>query len=81
MAAGEHERGIEHAKDAVADKPKWSQTHLLLAQVYFASVVVSTKPLKTEDRNTALATSLSVADDAIVSRSATQLCTEQKIQN
>lgn len=54
MAAGEHERGIEHAKDAVADKPKWSQTHLLLAQVYFASVVVSTKPVKTEDRYAAL---------------------------
>jgi len=65
MAAGEHERGIEHAKDAVADKPKWSQTHLLLAQAYFASVVVSTKPLKAEDRDAALATSLSVADDAI----------------
>ena len=65
MAASEHERGIEHAKDAVADKPKWSQTHLLLAQVYFASVVVSTKPLKVEDRDAALATSLSVADDAI----------------
>jgi tetratricopeptide (TPR) repeat protein len=33
--------------------------------VYFASVVVSTKPLKVEDRDAALATSLSVADDAI----------------
>jgi len=65
MAAGEHELGIEHAKDAVADKPKWSQTHLLLAQVYFASVVVSTKPLKAEDRDAGLATSLSVANDAI----------------
>ena len=57
MPAGEHERGIEHAKDAVADKPKWSQTHLLLAQSYFASVVVSTKALKAEDRDAALTTS------------------------
>ena len=65
MAAGRHEEGIEHAKDAVADKPKWSQTHLLLAQAHFARVVVAIKALKVEDRDATLATSLSVADDAI----------------
>jgi tetratricopeptide (TPR) repeat protein len=65
MAGGRVERGIEHAKDAVADKPKWSQTHLILAQAHFARVVVATKPLNSEDRDATLATSLSVADDAI----------------
>jgi tetratricopeptide (TPR) repeat protein len=70
MAAGEHEQGIEHAKDAVADKPKWAQTHLLLAQAHFARVVVAVKPLKVEDRDATLATSLSVADDAIVAAEA-----------
>ena len=65
MLAGQHERGIEHAKDAVADKPKWSQTHLLLAQSHFARVVIATKALKADDRDATLTTSMSVADDAI----------------
>lgn len=65
MASGHHERGIEHAKDAVADKPKWSQTHLLLAQAHFARVVVATKALKIADRDATLATSMSAADEAI----------------
>jgi len=65
VAGGQHERGIEHAKNAVADKPKWSQTHLLLAQAHFARVVVGIKPLKVEERDATLATSVSVADDAI----------------
>jgi hypothetical protein len=65
MLAGQHERGIEHAKDAVSDKPKWSQTHLLLAQSHFARVVVATKALKADDRDATLTTSMSVADDAI----------------
>ena len=65
MLAGQLERGIEHAKDAVADKPKWSQTHLLLAQAHFARVVIATKALKAEDRDATLTTSMSVADDAI----------------
>ncbi len=65
MVAGQHERGIGHAKDAVADKPKWSQTHLLLAQAHFAMVVAPTKALRAEDRDATLATSMSVADDAI----------------
>jgi tetratricopeptide (TPR) repeat protein len=70
IAAGEHERGIEHAKDAVGDKPKWSQTHLLLAHAHFARVVVAVKPLTVEDRDATLATSLSVADDAIAAAEA-----------
>jgi tetratricopeptide (TPR) repeat protein len=68
MAGGHVERGIEHAKDAVADKPKWSQTHLILAQAHFARVAMAErtiKPLKAKDRDATLATSLSVADDAI----------------
>lgn len=32
IAGGLIDRAVEHAKDAVADKPKWSQAHLLLAQ-------------------------------------------------
>ena len=36
LACGRLDQAIEHAQDAVADNPKWSQTHLLLAQAYFA---------------------------------------------
>ena len=64
------DRGIEHAKDAVADKPKWSQAHLLLAQAYFAKVAIAERtvmPLKAEDKETNLASSLASADDAISS--------------
>ncbi|HXM59870.1 MAG TPA: hypothetical protein VN950_03370 [Terriglobales bacterium] len=68
IACGQLDRAIEHAKDAVADKPKWSQTHLLLAGVYFARVVATertVKPLNAGERETTLANSLSLADDAI----------------
>jgi tetratricopeptide (TPR) repeat protein len=68
MADGHIERGIEHAKDAVANKPKWAQTHLLLAQAHFARVAMAErtiKPLNAEDRDKILAISLSVSDDAI----------------
>ena len=68
MACGQLDRAIEHAKDAVEDKPKWSQTHLLLAQAYFARVAAperTVKPLKADDREATLAKSLSLADDAI----------------
>jgi tetratricopeptide (TPR) repeat protein len=68
IAGGQLDRAIEHAKDAVADKPKWSQTHLLLAGVYFARVVAAErtlKPLNAEERDALLAKSLSLADDAI----------------
>ena len=68
IACGQLDRAIEHAKDAVADRPKWSQTHLLLAGVYFARVVATertVKPLNAEEREATLANSLSLADDAI----------------
>src|ERR1039458_8356301 len=68
LACGQLDRAIEHAKDAVADNPKWSQTHLLLAQAYFARVAAAertVKPLNAEEREAALAKSLSHADDAI----------------
>jgi tetratricopeptide (TPR) repeat protein len=68
IACGQLDRAIEHAKDAVADKPKWSQTHLLLAGVYFARVVATertVKPLNAGEREATLANSLSLADDAI----------------
>jgi tetratricopeptide (TPR) repeat protein/transcription elongation GreA/GreB family factor len=64
------DRGIEHAKDAVADKPKWSQAHLLLAQAWFAKVAIAERtvmPLKAEDKETNLAFSLAAADAAISS--------------
>ncbi len=53
MMAGLIETGIEHAKAAVADKPKWAQAHLLLAQAHFARVVMAErtiKPLKAEEK-------------------------------
>jgi tetratricopeptide (TPR) repeat protein len=68
LACGQLDRAIEHAKDAVADNPKWSQTHLLLAQAYFARVAAAertVKPLNAEEKTATLAKSLSVADDAI----------------
>src|SRR5208282_5842117 len=68
VACGQLDRAIEHAKDAVADKPKWSQTHLLLAGVYFARIAATErtlKPLNADEREAALAKSMSLADDAI----------------
>jgi hypothetical protein len=68
IAAGLIDRALEHAKDAVADKPKWSQAHLLLAYAFFARVAMPERtitPLKAEDKETNLANSLAAADDAI----------------
>jgi transcription elongation GreA/GreB family factor len=68
LASGLLDRAIEHAKDATADKPKWSQAHLLLAQAYFGRVAIAVRaiaPLKAEDRETNLANSLAAADAAI----------------
>jgi len=68
VACGKLDRAIEHAKDAVADKPKWSQTHLLLAGVYFARVAATErtlKPLNADEREATLAKSMALADDAI----------------
>jgi predicted Zn-dependent protease len=62
------DRAIEHAKDAIASKPKWAQAHLLLAQAYFARVVMAKHtitPLKAEDKKATLADSLASADGAI----------------
>ena len=64
LACGRLDRAIEHAKDAVADNPKWSQTHLLLAQAYFARVAAAertVKPLNAEEKAATLAKSLSLA--------------------
>lgn len=61
-------RAIEHARDAVEDKPKWSQAHLLLGQAYLASVVFAGSiimPLKPEDKEMNLAKSLAAVDAAI----------------
>jgi tetratricopeptide (TPR) repeat protein len=68
MMAGLIETGIEHAKAAVADKPKWGQAHLLLAQAHFARVVMSErtiKPLKAEDKKQQLESAGTAADAAI----------------
>src|SRR5271157_1762895 len=68
IAAGLVDRGIEHAKDAVADKPSWSQAHLYLAQAHFvrvATVERTIAPLKAEDKETNLANALAAADEAI----------------
>lgn len=68
MIAGLIETGIEHAKAAVADKPKWGQAHLLLAQAHFARVVMperTIKPLKAEEKEKQLANASSAADAAI----------------
>jgi hypothetical protein len=68
LASGLLDRAIEHAKDATADKPKWSQAHLLLAQAYFGTVAMAVRaiaPLKAKDRETNLANSLAATDDAI----------------
>jgi predicted Zn-dependent protease/transcription elongation GreA/GreB family factor len=68
LASGLLDRAIEHAKDAAADKPKWSQAHLLLAQAYFGRVAMAERsiaPLKTEEKERNLANSLAAADDAI----------------
>jgi tetratricopeptide (TPR) repeat protein len=68
LASGLLDRGIAHAMDATADKPKWSQTHLLLAQAYFGSVAMAVRgiaALKVEDKEASLANSLAAADDAI----------------
>jgi tetratricopeptide (TPR) repeat protein len=68
MMAGLIETGIEHAKAAVADKPKWAQAHLLLAQAHFARVVMAErtiKPLKAEVKEKHLESASSAADAAI----------------
>jgi tetratricopeptide (TPR) repeat protein len=68
LASGLLDRGIEHAKDATVDKPKWSQTHLLLAQAYFGTVAMAVRgiaALKVEAKKASLANSLAAADDAI----------------
>lgn len=68
MMAGLIETGIEHAKAAVADKPKWGQAHLLLAQAHFARVVMAErtiKPLKAEEKEQQLENASSAADAAI----------------
>jgi hypothetical protein len=68
IAAGLVDRGIEHARDAVAHKPEWSQAHLLLAQAYFSRVAMAERtitPLKAEDRAATFASSLAAADDAV----------------
>ncbi len=70
IAGGLIDRGIEHAKDAVADKPKWSHAHLLLAEAYFARVAMAERtiaPLKAKDKETNLVNSIAAADDAILS--------------
>ena len=69
MMAGLIETGIEHAKAAVADKPKWGQAHLLLAQAHFARVVMggrTIKPLKAEEKEQQLESAGSAADAAII---------------
>jgi tetratricopeptide (TPR) repeat protein len=68
MMAGLIETGIEHAKAAVADKPKWAQAHLLLAQAHFARVIMAErtiKPLKAEEKEKHLENAISAADAAI----------------
>jgi tetratricopeptide (TPR) repeat protein len=67
MSQGLIDLGIDHAKDAIADKPKWSQARVFLAQAYFARVVMAVKPLNLEDRKSALANSIAAANDAIAS--------------
>lgn len=68
MAAAQIEAGIQHAADAVEDKPKWSQAHLLLAQAHFARVAMadrSVKPLDADDRAASLAKADSIAGAAV----------------
>lgn len=70
MMDGLIETGIEHAKAAVADKPKWGQANLLLAQAHFARVVMAErtiKPLKAEEKEQQLESASSAADAAIAS--------------
>jgi hypothetical protein len=68
MAAAQIEAGIQHAVDAVADKPRWSQAHLLLSQAHFARVVFadrSVKLLDADDRAATLAKADSIAGAAV----------------
>ena len=68
MASGLLDRAIQHAKDATTDKPKWSQAHLLLAQVHFGTIAMAVRasaPLKAEDRERNIASSIAAADEAI----------------
>jgi len=68
MSQGLIDLGIDHAKDAIVDKPKWSQARVFLAQAYFARVVMADRtvsPLKAQDRETTLANSIAAANDAI----------------
>ena len=82
LACRQLDRAIEHAKDAVADNPKWSQTHLLLAQAYFARVVAperTVKALNAEEKEETLAKLLSLASDAILAAEAECLNLLQKM--
>lgn len=68
MSQGKFDQGIEHAKDAIVDKPKWAQARLSLAQAYFARVAVadrSVQPLSKDDREATLSKVLAVTDEAI----------------
>jgi tetratricopeptide (TPR) repeat protein len=68
LASGLLDFAIGHAKDAIADKPKWPQAHLLLAQAYFGTVTLAVRtsaPLKARDKETNLSNSLAAAADAI----------------
>lgn len=68
LAGGLLKRAIEHARDAIADKPKWSQAHLLLAQGYFGTIAMAVRtsaPLNAQDREENLANSIAAADEAI----------------
>lgn len=68
LAAGLIEIGIQHAEDSIADKPKWSQAHLFLAQAYFGRIAIAERtirPLGAEGRNACLASSLEAAAKAI----------------
>jgi tetratricopeptide (TPR) repeat protein len=62
------EVGIRHAEDAIEDKPKWSQAHLLLAQANFARVAMAErtiKPLDADDRTATLTKADAIADAAV----------------
>ncbi len=68
MACDRIEAGEQHAQDAVAAKPKWSQAHLFLAQVRFGRVVLldrSGTPLYGPDRLAALQNADLTASKAI----------------
>ena len=68
MSQGLIDLCIEHAKDAISDKPKWSQARLFLAQAHFARVVMADRtvmPLEADDKQATLDKVLAAADAAI----------------